>query len=107
VRAARERSECRRERKRQGAEKFKIRKFNELAKKEPELWQQVFALIEEKQVKAYEEAIKILRELRNLDQYLGRPNQFKARIIQIHEDYRSRPGLLSRLRDAGLVKAGI
>jgi hypothetical protein len=107
VRAARERSERRRERKRQEAEKAKVRKLNELAKKEPELWQQVSALIEKKQVKAYEEAIKILRELRNLAQYLGRTDQFKARIIQIQEHYRSRPGLLSRLRAAGLVKDGI
>jgi hypothetical protein len=29
---------------------------------------------------------------------------FKARINQIYEDYRSRPGLLSRLGHAGLLK---
>ncbi len=46
--AARERAERRRERKRQEAEQARIRKLDELARKEPQVWEQVFALIEEK-----------------------------------------------------------
>lgn len=37
------------------------------------LWKQAFALIKTKQTKAYDEAVKLLTELRDLAQHLDRP----------------------------------
>jgi hypothetical protein len=101
---AREQAEHRRKRQRQEAEKTRLRRLDELAPKAPQVWEQVVALIEKKQVKAYDEAVKLLLELREVAQHIKQMDGFKARINQIYEDYRSRPGLLSRLRHAGLQK---
>jgi hypothetical protein len=89
---------------RQEAEKTRLRRLDELAPKAPQVWEQVVALIEKKQVKAYDDAVKLLLELRELAQHIRQMDGFKARINQIYEDYRSRPGLLSRLGHAGLLK---
>ena len=102
--AAQERAERRRKQQRQEAEKTRLRRLDELAPKAPQVWEQVVALIEKKQVKAYDEAVKLLLELRELAQHIRQMDGFKARINRIYEDYRSRPGLLSRLGHAGLLK---
>jgi len=103
--AAREHHKQRRERQRQTAERARIRKLDAMVEKEPQLWEQVTALIEKKQPKAYDEAVSILKDLRDLAQHFGRLEGFQARIDKLHDDYRSRPGLLSRLQRAGLAKA--
>jgi hypothetical protein len=100
--AAQERARRRRERQRREAEKARIRKLEALAQQEPQTWEQVFSLIEHKQARAYDEAIKLLIDLRDLARHLGQEEHFTTRIVQIYEDYRTRSGLLSRLRHAGL-----
>jgi hypothetical protein len=102
--AAREQAERRRERERQEAEKARIRKLEEMAPREPQVWEQVHALIEQKKVKAYDEAVKLLIELRELAQHFGQLDRFNARVNQITADYRNRPALRSRLERAGLVE---
>ena len=102
--AARERSRRRQEQQRQEAERARIRKLEALAEKAPELWVQISALIEKKQTKAYDEAVAMLKELHELAKHRGQVDRFTSRVNQIQEEYRNRPALLSRLRDAGLVK---
>ena len=63
----------------------------------------MLSLIEQKQAKAYEEAIKLLIDLRDLARRRGQEDSFSARIAQFYEEYRTRSGLLSRLRHAGLT----
>jgi hypothetical protein len=99
-----ERSRQRRERKRREAERARIRALESLAAKEPELWQQVTALIERKQPKTYDEAVKILIDLGDVAAHFRRQDSFQSRINQIQKDYSKRPGLLSRMRNAGLDK---
>lgn len=106
-RVAETRARLRKEQQRQAAEQARIRQLDALAPKEPELWKQVFALIEKKQPKAYDEAVTFLVQLRDLAKHLGQSDRFKDRVNQIREDYRNRPGLLSRLRHAGLVPGGV
>ena len=82
--AAEERARRRREDERRKAEKARIRRIEELAQKEGELWNQVFALIARKKTKAYEEAVKILIDLRDVADHFGHFEHFETRIRQIH-----------------------
>lgn len=104
--AARARVERRGKRQQEEAERAKLRKLGELAPKEPQVWEQIFGLIDKKQPKAYDEAVALLVELRELAQHRKQVDRFQARINQLYVDYRSRPGLLSRLSQACLVKHG-
>ncbi|MCI0491022.1 MAG: hypothetical protein L0229_30905 [Blastocatellia bacterium] len=104
--AAEERTRQRREEERRKAERARIRRLEELAQKEGELWKQVFALIAEKKTKAYEEAVKILVDLRDVADHFGHSEHFESRISQIHEDYSRLSGLTRRLDQAGLKKYG-
>jgi hypothetical protein len=53
---------------------------------------------------AYDEAAKLLTDLRELAQHLGRLEEFESRLGQIQQDFSSLSGLKFRLREAGLVK---
>ena len=59
-------------------------------------------LIEQKQVKAYDEAVKIMRQLREVAEYQGELEKFLARIDQIQQDFPTLRGLHDRMRRAGL-----
>ena len=80
-------AERREERERQEAEQARISRLEELAKREPELWDQVFASIEKKQTRAYEEAVATLRDLRDVAAYRGRLQDFEGKIEEIHSSY--------------------
>ncbi len=101
--AANEITTQRQKRQSQEAEQARIRRLNELSKQEPELWEEVFGLIEKKQSKSYDEAVKLLLELRELAEYKSEWEKFRTRIEQIYEQYDNRPGLKTRLRQAGLL----
>jgi hypothetical protein len=104
--AAREKTKQRKEKQRQEAERAKIRRLRKLKDKEPQVWEEIFTLIEKKQSKAYDEATKLLVELRELANYLGEPDKFKDRVNTIFEKYHNRPGLKSRLQQADLLNPG-
>lgn len=105
--AADEQTNQREERQRQEDERARVRRLRELSKKEPIVWDAVFTLIEKKQAKAYDEAVKLLAELYELAEYLGEPDQFKNRINNIYEQYQNRPSFISRLRQAKLLKQDV
>jgi hypothetical protein len=88
----------------QKADKARVKRLNVMAQQEPEMWKQVFDLIQTKQTKAYDEAVKLLTELRELAQHFGRLEPYKSRLRQIQQDFSMLPGLQSRLRQAGLIK---
>jgi hypothetical protein len=102
--AAAARLDRRKEQERQKADKAKIKRLNEMAPQEPEIWKKVFDLIRTKQTKAYDEAVKLLTDLRELAQHLGRLEEYESRLGQIQQDFSSLSGLKFRLREAGLVK---
>jgi hypothetical protein len=107
IAAAAEEARVRKEKKRQEAERARIKKLAELGKREPQLWDEVFALIAKKQPKAYDDAIKLLVDLRDLAAHLGQSEKFQTRINGIYEQYSNRPGLLDRMRHARLLKQGV
>ena len=93
----------REEQEHRAAEQARIRRLEALGQREPEAWQQVMTLIEQKQAKAYDEAAKLLVELRDLAQQRGELVQFHARMGAIEERYARSRTLLERLRKAKLL----
>lgn len=77
-------------------------KMDGIAKDESIFWNKVFSLIETKQTKSYDEAVKILLELQDLSIYYKKNDQFQLKISQIYKKYKNLPGLKSRLNSAGL-----
>jgi hypothetical protein len=84
------------------AEAKRIQELEELAKQENQIWKDIDALIQKKQTKFYDEAIQLLVKLQELAVYKGEESVFQKQLNQIYEQYNRRPGLLQRLRDAGL-----
>jgi len=96
-RAAREKA--RREREEAAAREIRL---GALAKREQEAWRQVDALIVTKQPKNYDEAITLLRDLRDLCVGTGRQAEAVARIARLQQAHASKPSLMKRFREAGL-----
>ena len=91
------------ERDRQAREAARLRQLESLAKEEPQLWHQVDSLFAQKQTKAYDQAVEILKQLKDLAQHRQQLDPFLDRIRAIQQQYRTRPGLLARLQEAGLT----
>lgn len=104
ISSANEYTKIRQKQELQAAKEARIRELSALAPKEAKLWEEVFRLIALKQSKPYDEAIKHLRNLRDLAEHQGQLAQFKLRIQKMQTDYSNRPGLLSRLQQAGLLR---
>jgi hypothetical protein len=102
IAGAEERARIRTEKARKEAEQARIRRLNELTEKEPAVWDQIFALIEQKKAKAYDEAVRLLVQLRELAEYKERRDAFDAKIHKIHEDYQRLRALRDRMDRSGL-----
>lgn len=72
-----------------------------LVGKESTLWQKIQALIGTKAPKNYDEAVGLLRDLRDLDMRNG-AGEFAARIEKLREDHMRKVSLIRRLGQAGL-----
>jgi len=73
-----------------------------LAVREAEAWLQVDQLISAKQSRSYEEAAKLLVDLRDVATRKGKSGEFIWKISRLCEQYAKRPSLLERMRKAGL-----
>ena len=80
----------------------KRRKMEALTGQQEAKWTEALRLIETGQTKAYDEAVDILRDLRDLAEYQQRSATFRSQIQKVHQQYSRRSGLLNRLRGAGL-----
>lgn len=97
-RAAREKA--RREREEAAArEKY----FKSLAKREPAIWQEIRALIATRKPADYNEAIRLLGDLRQLGARSGRADDVQNRIHQLREEYAKKHSFVRRLGRAGLI----
>ncbi len=97
-RAARER--LRRE---QEAEAARERQLASLAKREPDAWRQVDALIATKRPRDYEAAVRLLKDLTDLGQKRGRQAEVRDRLARLRQEHARKPTLLQRLKAAGLL----
>ena len=95
-RAAREKAH--RERKEAEARE---RHLTALAKREGEAWRELDALIATKHPKKYDEAIMLLRDLRDVCVRAGRQAEAASRIARLREEHAKKPSFIERIRKAG------
>lgn len=94
----------RQEREQREVEVARRKHLEALGRREAAVWQDIQMLIGKKQAKAYDTAVRYLVDLRDLAALRGQLASFQSRIDQMRDDYSNRPGLLSRLRGAGLLQ---
>ncbi|MGD9065342.1 MAG: hypothetical protein PVI42_14550, partial [Desulfobacterales bacterium] len=73
-----------------------------LAGREDSMWKQVDVLIDSKQPAKYDEAVKLLVDLRDLYELTGKEKAFKQKFQTICEKHRRKASFLNRLQKAGL-----
>ena len=89
-------------RQREAAEVARQHELQALAQREPQAWAEVDWWIEQKQASAYEKAVALLVQLRDLTVKEQRLPQFQSRLAAIKERNTRRVGLMNRLRRAKL-----
>ena len=80
-----------------------LKKLKTLEGQEFEIWAKVSQLISEKNTKAYDEAILLLKDLKELLIYKNRFDDFCEKIELIKKKYSRLSGLTSRINDAKLI----
>lgn len=93
-----ESKKLRKQKEKQAAKQEKIKKIQELAPRESDIWEQVFHEIGCKQAQAYDRALVHLLNLQDIAEYQGKLPEFQARVRTIQEDYSRLSGLMSRLQ---------
>jgi len=76
--------------------------LNDLSKKEHKIWKKVDALVLTKKPKDYDEAVRLLVDLRDLGKRNKKSSQFKAKLKEIRTEHNRKPSLMSRIDSAGL-----
>ncbi len=97
-RRARQREEAARK-----AAEERVRYLESLSGREPELWDTIENLIALTQPKHYDEAIRLLLDLRELSISRGTENQFLELLDDLQVRHSRKPSLLRRLNKAGLT----
>ncbi|MEZ4668178.1 MAG: hypothetical protein R3E39_09715 [Anaerolineae bacterium] len=87
----------------QKAESVRLKKLDNIVKQQEQLWAQVPSLIEQKKASAYDEALTILKDLRNLAVHQQRMREFQDKLTIIRSHYPTSQGLNRRLKEARLV----
>jgi FtsZ-interacting cell division protein YlmF len=88
------------EQERQAAEQRK-QYLASLATREAQVWQEVTVLLSATQPKNYEEAVRLLRDLRDVASDHGSLTQWEARLTEFRQRYARRPSLMQRFNNAG------
>ncbi len=101
---AAEMKEQRRKAKAAAAEARRIAELDALARRGDTVWNEIDALIQRGQATPYDEAVQLLKNLRDLAVRQRQTIAFQTRLNRIHEEYSRRSALMRRLRDAGLHK---
>lgn len=84
-------------------EAARLKKLEGLAEKETRLWTQARGFVAQKNIKAYQEATGILKDLQELAKHRNQIDSFTARVQQLQQQYPGLSGLRSRLEGAGLL----
>ncbi len=74
-----------------------------LARREPEAWRQVDALIATKRPRDYEAAVCLLKDLADLGEKCGRQAEVRDRLARLLQEHARKPTLLQRLKAVGLL----
>jgi len=89
------------------AEAQRIAELEALAKRGDDVWDEVDALIQRGQAKTYDEAVQLLKKLRDLAEHQRQTVAFQTRLNRIYGEYSRRSSLMRRLRDVGLTKSEV
>lgn len=85
------------------AERARRQYLESLADREDQVWEEVASLIEETKVKAYDRAIELLKDLRDLAEYQDELELFEEKISAIADTYSRRSALMRKMREAELI----
>jgi hypothetical protein len=77
--------------------------LNNLAKSENKVWEKVDALVITGQQAGYDEAVKLLVDLRDLSSRTKKKKKFKEKLENISDKYRRKTSFIRRLTDAGVA----
>jgi len=78
-------------------------RLESLAREEEAAWRRVGALIGTKKPREYDEAVRLLSDLRAVGARNGRPGAFEQRCHELRQQHQRKPSLLARLDRAGLA----
>ena len=80
---------------------LRAKHLDNIAGREPELWNEVENLISTKQPKNYDSAVELLVDLSDLAARKGKTEQFRSRIESTYVAHARKPSFIERLRKAG------
>jgi hypothetical protein len=103
LRAEAERAAREKARREQEAAERREKYLDELAGREEETWRRAESLVPLKQAQAYDEAVALLRDLRDLAARGGRASETEARIRALREEHARKSSFIQRL-DSMLAK---
>jgi hypothetical protein len=101
---AQNKQQARKQKERQAAEKAERKRLEAIAPKAETLWKEIHRLVELKQASSYDLAVTHLKDLRDIAIMQGTADAFRDRLQKLKEQYSNRPGLITRLRNAGLSR---
>jgi hypothetical protein len=78
-----------------------------LAKRESATWNKVVTLIATKKPSDYDEAVRLLVDLRDLGVHKNRAAESQTRIERIRDEHVKKPSFVARLKRAGLISADV
>ncbi|MFJ7593073.1 hypothetical protein ACIQZO_37995 [Streptomyces sp. NPDC097617] len=77
--------------------------LDHLAENAERSWQDIADLIGQKQPGPYNAAVTLLKDLREVHDRAGTPEDFARRLHDLREQHRGKPSLMRRLTDSGLT----
>jgi hypothetical protein len=86
------------------AERRRLVALEALALREDDTWNEIVSLIERRQPRAYDDAVSLLRQLRDLAVHRHELAEFQHRCAELRRRFGNRPSLIERLRQAGLTE---
>jgi len=98
-----EQAERERARKEREAAAARDRHLDSLAKREAQAWDELRALVATKQPAKYDEAVQLLRDLRDLGLRKGRADEVAVLVRKVCVEHARKPSFIERLRKAGLA----
>ncbi len=93
------------QRRAEAAERRRLQELEALAAREAEVWEEVDALIQRGAGSAYDEAVRLLLQLRELAIHKDEGPAFERRVSELCERYSRRSALLRRLGSVGLYSS--
>lgn len=100
--AAKNQAQLRIQREREAAERARLAKLADLAKREAQIWASIPGLLAKRTASGYDEGVTLLAELRDLAVHQGQQAAFDARLAQVTAPYIGSAALQRRLKDKRL-----